>query len=141
MTIERVGALARDVKRRHGLAVLVIDYVQLLESSDRRLPRQEQIAHTSRSVKRLAKELDCAVVVAAQLNRESTKTNRRPTKADLRESGSLEQDSDYVILIHHEQGEDGSPTGMVTLIVDKNRNGPRGDVVLRWRGHQARIGD
>lgn len=141
MTIERVATLARNVKHHHGLSVLVIDYAQLLLPSDRRMSRQEAVSHISRSVKLLAKELECAVVLIAQLNRGNVREERRPSKHDLRESGGLEQDPDGVILIHHERAPDGSPTGMVTLIVDKNRHGRRGDVDLRWRGHQARIGD
>lgn len=141
MTIERVAVLAEGVKRKHGLSLLTIDYLQLLEATDKSRTREQQVAHISRSIALLGKRLGCAVVVLAQLNRDNAKTNRRPGKTDLRESGSLEQNAHYVILLHHELAPDGSPTGMVTLIVDKNRHGRRGDVVLRWRGHQARIGD
>lgn len=141
MTVERIAALATGIQRKHGLALLMIDYLQLLEVSDRSKSREQQVADISRAVTRLGKRLGCVVVVLAQLNRENAKTNRRPTKHDLRESGALGQNSHNVLLLHHEKAPDGSPTGMVTLILDKNRHGRTGDVVVRWRGHQARIGD
>jgi replicative DNA helicase len=141
MTVERIAALAGGVSKRHGLALLVIDYLQLLEAPDRGRSREQVVAQISRSVTLLGKRLGVAVVVLAQLNRDNAKTNRRPTKHDLRESGALGQNSHYVLLLHHEKAPDGSPTGMMTLILDKNRHGRTGDVDVRWRGHQARIGD
>ncbi|MGH7743265.1 MAG: replicative DNA helicase [Candidatus Dormibacteria bacterium] len=141
LSIEYVAAVARSVKRKHGLSLLFVDYIQLIEPTSRRVVREQQVAHISRSIKLLANELGCAVVTAAQLNRENIKSNRRPTLADLRESGSVEQDADAVVLLHHERGEEDLPTGMVTLILAKNRFGRTGDVDLRWRGHQARMGD
>ncbi len=141
LTIEYVAALARIMKRTKGLDLLVIDYLQLLEATDRGKVREQQVAHISRSVKLLSRELGCAIVTLAQLNRENVRTSRKPTLADLRESGSLEQDADAVILLHHEETEDGRGTGMVTFIIAKSRFGPKADIELRWRGHQARIGD
>lgn len=141
LTIEYVAAVARTMKRTQGLDLLVIDYLQLLQATDRGKPREQQVAHISRSIKLLSRELGCAIVTLAQLNRDNVKANRRPTLADLRESGSLEQDSDAVILLHHNETDDAQPTGMVTFIVAKSRFGPKNDVELRWRGHQARIGD
>lgn len=141
LTIEYIAAIARNMKRRHGLALLVIDYLQLLAASDKTKVREQQVAHISKTIHDLARELKIAIVVAAQLNRDNAKANRKPTKADLRESGSLEQDADSVILLHHELTEDGRRgTGYVHLIVAKNRQGPEGEIELRWRGHQARIG-
>jgi replicative DNA helicase len=141
MTIEKISGLARVMKKHHGLAVLVVDYVGLVMASSHRMSRQEQIAHITRTGKNLAKELECVVVVLAQVNRKPMETNRRPTLTDLRESGALEQDSDCVILLHHPVEVDGSPTGMVELILAKYRCGRTGTVSLRWRGHQTRIGD
>ncbi len=142
ITVEMSAVLAEGVRRRHGLGVVVVDYVQLMEASEGRgfQTEQQQIAHISRSLKLLAKKLGVAVVAMAQLNRGPAQGNRRPAKSDLRGSGKLEQDTDGVVLLHHEVLEDGSPSGDVVLIVDKNRQGPCRDVVLRWRAHQARIG-
>lgn len=140
ITIEYIAAVARSMKRTTGLDLIVIDYLQLLDPTERKVIREQQVAHISRSIKRLSRELGCAIITAAQLNRENTKTDRRPTVADLRESGSLEQDADAVILLHHEETTDGRSTGMVTLIVAKSRFGRKDNIDLRWRGHQARIG-
>lgn len=140
LTIEHVAGIARTMRRTNGLDLLVIDYLQLLDASDKTKVREQQVAHISRTIKLLSRELGCAIITAAQLNRDNVKTSRRPTLADLRESGSLEQDADAVILLHHETTEHGDPTGDVLLIVGKNRFGPRRDITLRWRAHQARIG-
>lgn len=140
LTIEHVAAVARTMKRTRGLELIVVDYLQLLDATDKTKIREQQIAHISRSIKLLSRELGCVVITLAQLNRDNVRTSRRPTLADLRESGTLEQDADAVILLHHEETERGEPAGDVTLIIGKNRFGPKADIKLRWRGHQARIG-
>lgn len=141
MTIEEIASVARVVKKQDGLDLLVLDYLQLIEASDTRMTRERQVAHISRSAKLLAKELGCSVLFAAQLNRENVKANRRPVLDDIRESGAPGQDSDGVILLHHERTDDDYPTGEVTLIVAKNRFGRCADVVLPWKAYYARIGD
>lgn len=138
VTVESIASTARTFKRQHGLDVLVVDYLQLIAATDRSVIREQQVAHISRSLKLLSAELNCALVLLAQLNRNNTKENRKPLVSDLRESGSLEQDADMVALLHHTEKE-GQPTGEVELIVGKNRQGPTGSVMLRWRAHQARI--
>lgn len=139
VTVEYIAATARTHKRAHGLSVLVVDYLQLLDASDRSRTREQQVAHLSRSLKLLSRELACVVVVACQLNRGSARENRRPTLAELRESGAIEQDADVVLLLHREL-QDDMPTGLVDVIVAKNRTGRTGTLTLPWRGHQARIG-
>jgi replicative DNA helicase len=139
VSVEYIAATARTHQRLHGLDLVVVDYMQLLAASDRSVVREQQVAHISRSLKMLARELDCAVVVMAQLNRGQGGEVRKPTLRDLRESGSIEQDADVVILLHHEVLE-GTPTGEVEVIIAKNRTGPTLDVALPWRGHQARVG-
>lgn len=141
LPIEYIAALSRSMQRSNGLDVVGLDYLQLLGVSDKSAHREQQVSHISKSAKNLAMELHCAVVSAAQLNRQNTRENVRPVLKDLRESGSLEQDADVVILIHHELDSEGRPTGMVTLIVAKNRHGKRGEVEVRFRGHQVRMGD
>lgn len=139
MSVEYISAIARTHKRTHDLRIVVVDYLQLLNASDTRVIREQQVAHISKTLKQLSRELDITVVEIAQLNRQSAKDNRRPTSADLRESGALEQDADVVLLLHHELVDD-MPTGDVDVIVAKNRTGPTGVVTLKWRGYQARIG-
>ncbi len=139
ITIDQVRAQARALKRANGLDFVAVDYVQLLRAADSRQPRERQIAEISWGLKTMAKELDVAVVSACQLNRGPTKEKRPPTIAELRESGALEQDSDVVILLHHNLME-GQPTGEVDLIVGKNRTGKLSTITLPFRGYQARIG-
>lgn len=141
MTIEHVGALARTMKQSTGMDLGVIDYLQLLTPTRRLRVREEEVAHISRSIKLLSKELNCVMLTLAQLNRNNVRENRRPALTDMRESDAIAADVDGAFLLHHEQADDGTPTGMVTLIVAKNRFGRTGEVELRWRGHQARIGD
>lgn len=141
MTVGQIGSVARAQKRRTGLDLLVVDYLQLLESADPKLPRQVAVSQMSRSLKLLAKELDVAVLVAAQLNRDNTRGNRNPVLSDLRESGAIEQDCDAAVFLHHERTPEDTPSGDVLVIVAKNRFGRTGEFRLRWRGHQARMGD
>lgn len=139
ISIDQIRAQARSLQRSGGLDFVAVDYVQLLKSTDSRLPRERQIAEISWGLKTMAKELDVAVISACQLNRGAAKEKRPPTIAELRESGSLEQDSDVVILIHHELSN-GQPTGEVEFIVGKNRTGKLTQITLPFRGYQARIG-
>lgn len=128
---------ARTLARRGPLAGIVIDYLQLMTSSrgDRR-PRHEQVADWSRQLKLLAKELNVPVIALSQLNRASEgRQDRRPTMADLRESGALEQDSDVIVLLHV---EDDHPEDL-HAIVAKNRQGVTSAFTLERRGDVARL--
>lgn len=140
VTVDYIAAQCRTLKRREiGLDVIVVDYLQLLRESDSRQSRERQVAHISRSLKILARELDCAVIIACQLNRNAAGPDKKPALIDLRESGAIEQDCDVAILLHHEL-INNQPTGEVSLCVAKNRTGRIGAVTLPWRAYQARIG-
>jgi replicative DNA helicase len=141
LTVDRIRNEALKLKRTIGLDYVAVDYVQLLRATDSKQPRERQIADISRSLKMLSKDLDIAVLSACQLNRGATKEKRPPTIAELRESGSLEQDSDVVVLLHHPEREDGSPSGEVEMIVGKNRTGKLSTITLEFRGYQARLGN
>jgi replicative DNA helicase len=135
-----ITSLARAHHHRRGLQVLVVDYLQLVSAGAGPRTQEEEIAKISTALKRLSRELDCAVVVPAQLNRNPhARADQRPTKADLRGSGKIEQDADVVILLWHERVDD-QRTGNVTLLLDKNRHGPTGGVTLRWHGGYGAIG-
>ena len=113
---------------------MIIDYLQLIDTDNRRDSRQEQVSQISRRLKMLARELAIPVMSLAQLNRapEARAGDHRPRLADLRESGSIEQDSDTVMLLHRpEQGEPGQPEGLIEVIVAKQRNGPTDTVQAR----------
>jgi replicative DNA helicase len=130
----RIAANARRLKLRHSIKLVVIDYLQLIEPDNRRDSRQEQVASISRRLKFLAKELAIPVVALAQVNRTSEdRQDHRPRLSDLRESGSLEQDADTVMLLHRpELHEPGQHEGVVEVIIGKQRNGPTGEVTLTY---------
>lgn len=137
--VEYVTAVCRTMKRTHGLDVVFVDYLQLLKASGSKSPRHEQIGHMSRALKVLAMDLDVAVVIACQLNRNSANEKRPPVLADLRESGAIEQDCDVAILLNHKRADNGDHTGDVELVVAKNRTGGTGVVTASWAAYQARI--
>jgi replicative DNA helicase len=130
-----VLALARSHHQRHGLDLLVVDYLQLVKTDSVGRNREQEVAQVSSELKALALELDCVVVLPAQLNRGSLqRADPRPTMSDLRDSGQIEQDADVVTLLHRERNPQGDYTGLIQFIIDKNRHGPTGDVTLNWNG-------
>ena len=143
LTMMEIRAKARRLKQRHDLRLVVIDYLQLMSSGKKVESRQLEVSEFSRQIKLLAKELDVPVVAISQLNRGSEqRTSKRPMLSDLRESGSIEQDADVVILLHREEVYDRSVReGEADLIVAKHRNGPTKDVVLAFQGHYSRFVD
>jgi replicative DNA helicase len=130
----RIAANARRLKLRHGIKLVVIDYLQLIEPDNRRDPRQEQVAQISRRLKALAKELQIPLIALAQVNRASEdRQDHRPRLADLRESGSIEQDSDTVMMLHRpDRYEPGQHEGIIEVIIAKQRNGPTGEIILAY---------
>jgi replicative DNA helicase len=130
----RISANARRLHLRQHIKLVVIDYLQLIEPDNRRDPRQEQVAQISRRIKFLARELKIPVIALAQVNRASEdRQDHRPRLADLRESGSIEQDADVVMLLHRpDRYEPGQNEGLVEVIIGKQRNGPTGDVNLNY---------
>jgi replicative DNA helicase len=136
-TVTAIRRAARDVQReRDDLALIVVDYLQLVRPGDTRVNRSEQIGEISRGLKLLARETGACVVAMAQVNREGTKhSDGKPRMTDLRESGAIEADADQVILMH--QPDDEIPE--LELIVDKNRHGPKGLARLQVQGHYARL--
>jgi replicative DNA helicase len=133
--IAEVIQVARQVKRkRPELAVVAVDYMQLVRHENRRMPRHEQVADISGRLKALARTLNVCVVALSQLNRESEgKASKRPEMSNLRESGAVEQDADVIALIHRPEFNDPQDRpGEADLIVCKVRNGPIGDVLLHF---------
>jgi replicative DNA helicase len=144
MSMMEIRAKCRRLKQRHSLRLVIIDYLQLMSSPRRVENRQQEVSDMSRSLKLLAKELDVPVVAVSQLNRGPEQRNdKRPLLSDLRESGSIEQDSDVVILLHREDAyEPESPrAGEADLIVAKHRNGPTAVVTVAFQGHYSRFVD
>ena len=144
MTMMEIRAKARRLKQRHGLRLAVVDYMQLMTSNKRTESRQQEVSEISRQMKLLAKELEIPVVAISQLNRgPEQRTDKRPMLADLRESGSLEQDADMVILVHRPDAweADDPRAGEADLIVAKHRNGPTATVTVAHQLHYSRFKD
>jgi len=132
ITLTKIASLCRRLKMREGLDLVVIDYLQLMQHEDRRMPRQEQVADLSRRAKLLAMDLKISVVLLSQLNRDSEKrADNRPRLADLRESGAIEQDADAAFLLYRPEYYGVKDCdGIAEVDVAKQRNGPVGIVKL-----------
>jgi len=144
LTMMEIRAKARRLKQRHDLKMVVIDYMQLMTSGKKVESRQLEVSEFSRQIKLLAKELEIPVVALSQLNRgPEQRTDKRPMLSDLRESGSLEQDADMVILLHRDDAYDreSKRAGEADLIVAKHRNGPTANIVTAFQGHYSRFVD
>lgn len=137
ITLTDIRAHARALSRRpEGLAAVVVDYLQLMSAPPgERRQRHEIVGEFSRGLKLLAKEMNVPVIALSQLNRASTQENRRPTMADIRESGAIEQDSDVILLLHTAT----DVTEELDLLVAKNRHGTLGPISLTKRGEFARL--
>jgi replicative DNA helicase len=135
---------ARRIQARHGLGLLIVDYLQLMAGTGKSDNRTQEVAANSRGLKVLARELNIPVVAMAQVNRGSeARSDKRPQLSDLRESGGIEADADIVILIHRDDYYDHeSPrAGEADLIVAKNRNGPTDTITVAAQLHYARFVD
>lgn len=144
LTLAEIRAKCRRLKQTDGLSMVVIDYLQLLTSGKRVENRQQEVSEFSRALKLLAKELDVPVIALSQLNRASEqRSDKLPAISDLRESGSLEQDADMVILLHREAvyEKDHPRAGEADFILAKQRNGPTGTITVAFQGHFSRFQD
>jgi replicative DNA helicase len=144
ISIAEIRAKARRMYNKYKLGLIIIDYLQLLASHDNRMPREQQIAEISRGVKAMARELSVPVIVLSQLNRDSEKEKRRPRLSDLRESGSIEQDADIVLLLSKDKERSEEEEVLLDvvrrdLIIAKQRNGPVGIVPLAFRKNLTRF--
>ncbi len=144
MTLVEIRAKCRRLKQRVGLKMVIIDYLQLMTSGKKVESRQQEVSEFSRALKLLAKELSVPVIAISQLNRgPEQRADKKPALSDLRESGSLEQDADMVVLLHREDAyERESPrAGEADFIIAKHRNGPTGKVTVAFQGHYSRFVD
>lgn len=149
ISIFELRAKARRLKRQHNVDILIIDYLQLMTGTpDTRGNREQEVSTISRSLKGIAKELNIPVIALSQLNRsvEIRSGNKRPQLSDLRESGAIEQDADMVMFIHRpekygmmEDENGNSLRGLAEIILAKHRNGPIGDVILRFKDEFAKF--
>ena len=144
MTMMEIRAKARRLKQRNDLKLIVVDYLQLMTSGKKVESRQQEVSEFSRQMKLLAKELEVPVIALSQLNRgPEQRTDKRPMLSDLRESGSLEQDADMVILVHRPDAweADDPRAGEADLIIAKHRNGPTATIAVAHQLHYSRFAD
>lgn len=150
LSVGQIAARCRRQRRRHGLELVLIDYIQLIRPDDERIQRQEQVAKISRRLKILAREIQCPVVVLAQVNRTAGDVGRAPRLSELRESGALEQDADGVIFVHRpgayltereksERYTDPATEHDAEIHLAKQRNGPTGQLTVIWRKVSAQF--
>ncbi len=143
LSLMEIRAKARRLKQRHDLKLIVIDYLQLMTSGKRVENRQQEVSEFSRQLKLLAKELNVPIIAISQLNRSpEQRSDKKPLLSDLRESGSIEQDADVVILLHRDDLYDNqNRSGEADLIVAKHRNGPTRTITVSAQLHFARFVD
>lgn len=145
LTVSLLRSRARRLKAKNGLALIVVDYLQLMGLGHRTESRQQEIGEICRSLKLLAKELQVPILALSQLNRkaEDRPGDKRPTLADLRESGAIEQDADLVLMIYRDElyNMDSPDKGIAEILVRKHRNGPIGERKLIFIERFARFED
>jgi replicative DNA helicase len=137
-----IRARARRLKREHGLGLIVVDYLQLMQVPGNKENRTTEISEISRSLKALAKELSVPVIALSQLNRNlEQRPNKRPVMSDLRESGGIEQDADLIVFIYRDEvyNPESPDKGTAEIIIAKQRNGPTGTVRLTFLGQYTRF--
>lgn len=142
---QEIRSKSRRLKQQHGLDMIIVDYLQIMRLRTRVESREREVAEISRSLKAIAKELEVPVVALAQLNRGvegRTGESRKPVLSDLRESGSIEQDADVIAMLYREEyyePENPDIKGQADLLIRKHRNGPVGDVKLKWEAVYGRF--
>ncbi len=142
LTPTEIRARARRLKRQHGLSLIVIDYLQLMQVSGNTENRATEISAISRSLKALARELEVPIIALSQLNRSvEQRTEKKPIMSDLRESGAIEQDADLILFIYREEvyDKDTPRKGIADINIAKQRNGPIGEFQLTFLGQYTKF--
>ena len=135
ISITELRSKCRKFKLEHNLGLIIIDYLQLMSGGKKSESRQQEISDISRSLKSLAREVNCPVIALSQLSRAvEQRPDKRPMLSDLRESGAIEQDADVVMFIYRDDyyNHDSEEAGISEIIIGKQRNGPTGTVKLAW---------
>lgn len=150
MTPQEMRAVAMTLRRQHELGLIVVDYIQEAKPSRPSENRNQEVSLIARELKALARVTKCPVLALSQFTREVERRQRKPRLSDLRESGTIEQAADVVMFIHHEEAEDEADRRdvriddkprPVEIIIAKNRNGPKGSVMLEWMPHVVKFGN
>lgn len=144
ISIMEMRSKCRRLKMEHGIDMIVVDYLQLMSGGKGSENRQQEVSEISRSIKALAKEMECPVIALSQLSRApEARTDHRPMLSDLRESGSIEQDADIVMFLYRDEyyNKDTEDKNVAECIIAKQRNGPTGTVKLAWMGQFSKFGN
>ena len=144
MSVMEMRSKCRRLKIEHGIDMVLIDYLQLMSGGKGSESRQQEVSEISRSIKALAKEMDCPVIALSQLSRApEARSDHRPMLSDLRESGSIEQDADVVMFLYRDEyyDKETEDKNMAECIIAKQRNGPTGTVKLAWLGQYSKFGN
>ena len=144
VTVMEMRSKCRRIKMEHGIDLIMIDYLQLMSGSSGSESRQQEVSEISRSIKALAKEMQCPVIALSQLSRApEQRADHRPMLSDLRESGSIEQDADVVMFLYRDEyyHKDTEDKGIGECIIAKQRNGPVGTIKLAWLGQYSKFGN
>ncbi|NWA24034.1 replicative DNA helicase [Pseudomonas gingeri] len=140
LTVARIRSICRQVKRKHGLDVVVIDYIGLIGSDGKAFNRTAELGKISTGIVNIAKELEVPVILLAQLNRDSTKRpSKKPIASDLRDSGQIEADAHCIILVHRDMDSEEGQNGVTELIMPKCRHAPVGSCLVQQQGQFARF--
>ncbi|MBM7872192.1 replicative DNA helicase [Clostridium pascui] len=143
ISVMEMRSKCRKLKIEHGIDLILIDYLQLMSGSKGNESRQQEVSEISRSIKALAKEMQCPVIALSQLSRApEQRTDHRPMLSDLRESGSIEQDADLVMFLYRDEyyNKETEEKNVAECIIAKQRNGPTGTVKLAWLGQYSKFG-
>ena len=144
ITVMEMRSKCRKIKMEHGIDMILIDYLQLMSGSSGNDNRQQEVSEISRSIKALAKEMECPVIALSQLSRApEQRADHRPMLSDLRESGSIEQDADVVMFLYRDEyyNKETEEKGIGECIIAKQRNGPVGTVKMAWIGAHSKFAD
>jgi len=142
ITVSDIRAKCRRLKQQHGLGLIVIDYLQLMQGKGRNENRQQEVSEISRSLKIMAKELNVPIITLSQLSRSpESRSDKRPMLSDLRESGAIEQDADIVMFLYRDDyyNNDSPDRNIAECIIAKHRNGETGTVKLWWDGAHTKF--
>lgn len=143
-TLSEIKAKAKWLKNRKGLDVIMIDYLQLIESTEKSASREQEVSKISRELKKLAKQLNITVIALSQLSRApEQRSDHRPILSDLRESGSIEQDADIILMLYRDEyyNKETHDKNIADVIINKNRNGEVKTIKLGWLGQYQRFAE
>ncbi|GAA0745589.1 replicative DNA helicase [Clostridium oceanicum] len=144
ITVMEMRSKCRRLKIEHGIDMIIVDYLQLMSGGRNSESRQQEVSEISRSIKALAKEMNCPIIALSQLSRApEARSDHRPMLSDLRESGSIEQDADIVMFLYRDEyyDKETEDKNIGECIIAKQRNGPTGTVKLAWLGQYSRFGN